>query len=188
MALTLDRSRLQEIERLANEVLMEQEELRERIRRADGIRQGLNALTTTAHSNVSKLDRSSKVREANVWLSTGLSDGDHFVRLSKKSAREKLEKERVRTQTEEKEKRAAVKKALKELHNKHPSSAEIAPGVLDLLIQQEAEEKKAAAEKKDHSSSASKSAQGVVRRDRLDYSQWNAITTSDSEDDDDSDM
>eukprot|EP00392_Amoebophrya_sp_AT5.2_P008233 g8252.t1 len=200
----LDRGRLLEIERLANDVLMEQEELRERTRRADSLRQGVAALAPTpgSTSSSSRPQKSDIVRTKNAYIDLNFSPGhEQFLRLGKADARDRLERERIRVLREEKEKRVEVKKCLQKLYEMHPSSQEIPPGVYRLLLEEERreaadKEKKSSPEgvmssetKKDAAGggagaqSGSTSAAGTPpRRDRLDYSQWNSIDTDSSSD------
>ncbi|CAD7947068.1 unnamed protein product [Amoebophrya sp. A25] len=175
----IDRTRLLEIERLANEVLMEQEDLRGHIRQADTIRQGLRATapppkpllspavgaraaeggsinksssssTSTSFITSSSAGPGATIYENNLWLSTGFEDGGQFVRFGRREAREGLERERIRNERDQREKRAGVKQKLRELYDMHPTAAEIPRGVLDLLCREEQLEKDEKEAKKDN--------------------------------------
>ncbi len=168
----LDKERLLRIEKTANEILMEQENLRNLQKQSASNREALGAFR--------RKEVGGPGGEKECWLQMGFRE--QFISFPVGEAKKKLDQTQVRLDKEVSETvRPKLKSKLQELHGLNPHVTEIAPGVLDLLCKERASERNKE-EEKARAAREAKATAPVGNNNRLDYSRFDHLDT-DSESD-----
>ncbi|CAK9111315.1 unnamed protein product [Durusdinium trenchii] len=156
-AMALDRRRLVRIEELANEVLRTQEELVSLDRQKNGRREALGAF---------------RRNEAPVRNSHWIATSGQFIRLPGKTARAWLSEQQEETDAQIAAARQKLKVQMQALLAEHPQVTDLQSGVCELLT-----------EVKETSNQLKEEETGERKRNVLDYSRFDGIVASDSEED-----